>query len=59
MNTSLVGFYANCISRGDAHKVPEGVPGNSTTCWNALISGHSGCDDPTCLVIVRDAAIRD
>lgn len=54
VNTSLVGFYANCISRKDAHKVLEGVPGNSTTCWNALISGHSDCDDPTCLVIVRD-----
>uniref|UniRef100_A0A804NDB1 Pentatricopeptide repeat-containing protein n=1 Tax=Zea mays TaxID=4577 RepID=A0A804NDB1_MAIZE len=52
VNTSLVGFYANC-SRGDAHKVLEGVHGNSTTCWNALISGHSDCDDPTYLVIVR------
>nr|AGT16559.1 pentatricopeptide repeat-containing protein [Saccharum hybrid cultivar R570] len=43
VNISLVGFY----SRGDAHKVLEGVPGNSITCWNALISGHSDCDDPT------------
>ncbi|WVZ68796.1 hypothetical protein U9M48_017688 [Paspalum notatum var. saurae] len=54
VNTSLVDFYANCISRRDAHKVLEEVPGNSTPCWNALISGHQGSDDTTCLVILRD-----
>ncbi|CAO2166431.1 unnamed protein product [Urochloa humidicola] len=54
VNTSLVNFYANCIGWRDAHKVVEEVPQNSTTCWNALISGQSDCDGPTSLVILRD-----
>ncbi|XP_062221730.1 pentatricopeptide repeat-containing protein At3g58590-like [Phragmites australis] len=54
VNTSLVDFYANCISRRDAHKVLEEIPDNSTTCWNALISGHSDSDDSTSFVILRD-----
>ncbi|CAL4954514.1 unnamed protein product [Urochloa decumbens] len=54
INTALASFYANCIGWRNAHKVAEEVPENSTTCWNALISGHSDSDGPTSLVILRD-----
>ncbi|KAF8663732.1 hypothetical protein HU200_055054 [Digitaria exilis] len=54
VSTSLVDFYANCIGWRDAHKVIEEVPESSTTCWNALISGHSDSDGPPSLVILRD-----
>ncbi|KAL6614500.1 hypothetical protein ACP70R_036770 [Stipagrostis hirtigluma subsp. patula] len=54
VNTSLVGFYAKCISRRDAQKMLDEIPEKSTTCWNALISGHSDSDGPTSLVILRD-----
>lgn len=54
VSTSLVDFYANCIGWRDAHKVLEEVPESSTTCWNALISGHSDSDGPTSLVVLRD-----
>ncbi|KAL6845550.1 hypothetical protein ACP4OV_025045 [Aristida adscensionis] len=52
--TSLVHFYANCIGQADAHKVLEEVPDNSTTCWNALISGYTDSDGPAALGILRD-----
>ncbi|CAL9780103.1 unnamed protein product [Musa acuminata subsp. burmannicoides] len=51
--SSLIDYYANWKRLQDAHKVFDELPVKNVVCWNALISGYSKDDPPTCLLLLK------